>query len=63
MSLPGVMQLSSGNLMNSTGLSWVLCGDLGGWDGGGVGGRFKRERGICIPMLIHFFVQQKQIAL
>ena len=24
-----------GNLMNSTGLSWVLGGGLGGWDGGG----------------------------
>ena len=40
----------------------MLCGNLDGWDGGGVGGRFKREKGICVPILIHF-IQQKQIAL
>ena len=33
-------------------LSSVLCDDLDGWDGGGVGGRSKRE-------LIRFLVQQK----
>jgi len=28
-------------------LSSVLCDDLEGWDGGGVGGRIKRE-GTCV---------------
>ena len=31
--LPWVIQISSGNLLNTTGLSSVLCGNLDGWDG------------------------------
>ena len=37
----------------------MLCDDLEGWMGGGVGGRLQRE-GICVCIqLIHFVVQQK----
>ena len=37
----------------------VLCDDLEGWDGGGVGGVSPRE-GICVYIwLIDFAVQQK----
>ena len=36
----------------------MLCSDLDGWDGGGVGGKSKRE-GICVYIyLIHFTVAE-----
>ena len=36
-----------------------VCGDLDGWDGGGVGGRSKREGIYVYLQLIHSVVQQK----
>ena len=37
----------------------MFFGDLGGWDGGGLGGRSKREGIYVYIYLIHFIVQQK----
>ena len=37
----------------------MLCVDLDEWDGGGVGGRFKREGIYVYIELIHFSVQKK----
>ena len=37
----------------------VLCDDLEGWDGKGVGARLKREGIYVYTQLIHFVVQQK----
>ena len=37
----------------------VLCDDLDGWDGGGVGGVSQREGIYVYIWLIHFAVQQK----
>ena len=37
----------------------MFCGDLEGWDEGGVEGRFKREGIYVYIQLIHFIVQQK----
>ena len=37
----------------------MLCDDLDGWDGGGLGGRSKREGIYVYIQLIHFVVQQK----
>ena len=36
----------------------MLCDDLGGWDGGGVGRRSERGDMVYIQ-LIHFIIQQK----
>ena len=36
----------------------MLCEDLGGWDGGGVGGRLKRGETMDTE-LIHFTVERK----
>ena len=40
-------------------LSFALRDDLGGWEGGGVGGRSQREGIYVYIQLIHFVVQQK----
>ena len=40
-------------------LGLVLCDGLEEWDGGGVGGRFKREGIHAHIQLIHIVVQQK----
>ena len=37
----------------------MLCGDLDEWDGGAVGGRFRREGIYVYIELIHFIVQKK----
>ena len=37
----------------------MLCDDLDGWDGGGVGGVSQREGIYVYIWLIHFAVQQK----
>ena len=37
----------------------MLCDDLDGWDGGGVGGVSPREGIYVYIWLIHFAVQQK----
>ena len=36
-------KIASGKLLHSTGSSVQCCDDLGGWFGGRVGGRLKRE--------------------
>ena len=42
--LPYVKQIASGNLLYDARTSeQVLCDNLEGWDGVGVGGKFKRE--------------------
>ena len=63
--LPCVKQLASGKLLYSTGSSaWCSMVTQMGWDGGGMGRDFQRERiyicvCVCIYIqLIHFIVQQ-----
>ena len=40
-------------------LNPVLCDDLEGWDGVGIGGRFKREGTYVYLWLIRMVVEQK----
>ena len=43
--------LRGGGISSCKELSWVLCGDLDGWDGGrGVGRRSKRE--VCVHVCV-----------
>ena len=56
-----VKSIVSGKLHGE--LSSVLCDDLEGWDGGGVGGRNRREGKYVYMQLIHFIVHWKLTTL
>ena len=58
--LPYVKYIASGNLLyDARSSDQVLCDNLEGWDGVGVGGKFKRE-GTCVYLwLIHADICQR----
>ena len=58
--LPYVKYIASGNLLyDARSSDQALCDNLEGWDGVGVGGKFKREGTHVYLQLIHLVVWEK----